>query len=106
MGFLHGPASRGRLTLCLVAIIVLAFTAVQADLQPPVEVNAELEPPAEVHANVPPPVEVSAELEPPAEVHADVPPPVEVDADLDAIGEGAPGKQHVVPVIILSICAL
>jgi hypothetical protein len=43
MGMLHGPAYCGRLLACLGAILVLAFTAVHAEVQPPAEVDADLD---------------------------------------------------------------
>jgi hypothetical protein len=73
MGILHGPAYRGRLSLCLGALFLLAFTAVHAEVLPPDDVF----PPVGVHFL-----------------------PVENYADYDDVDAGAPGTHHVGPLMI------
>jgi hypothetical protein len=81
MSMLHGPACRGRFSVCLGALCLLAFTAVHAET-PTLE-------------DIFPPVGISF---PPVDYGYDT--PVEVDADLDVMVAGAPGTHHVGPLMI------
>jgi hypothetical protein len=76
MGILHGPAYRGRLSVCIGALFLLAFTAVHAEVFPPEDVFS----PVGVHFL-------------PVESYA--------DDDVDVIVTGAPGTNHVGPLMIL-----